>query len=132
MTRSSRPNPRTAATPDRRRSPRSQRQRSGSSRGLDDCDAVRVETRESPARSPARVGPHITVWTCPGEEETRKDNVATAIIRASRPDQMYENVQVAGVRIPAEALSRIDAALGDIVERDPAKTLENLPKTREA
>jgi hypothetical protein len=29
-------------------------------------------------------------------------------------------------------LSRIDAALGDIVERDPVKTLENLPKTREA
>ena len=59
-------------------------------------------------------------------------NVATAIIGASRPDQVYENVKAAGVRIPAESLSRIDAALGDIVERDPVKTLENLPKTREA
>jgi aryl-alcohol dehydrogenase-like predicted oxidoreductase len=62
----------------------------------------------------------------------QNDNVATAIIGASRPDQVYENVKAAGVRIPAEALSRIDAALGDIVERDPAKTLESSPKTREA
>ena len=58
--------------------------------------------------------------------------MATAIIGASRPDQVDENVEAAGVRIPAEALSRIDAALGDIVERDPVKTLESSPKTREA
>jgi aryl-alcohol dehydrogenase-like predicted oxidoreductase len=58
--------------------------------------------------------------------------VATAIIGASRPDQVHENVKAAGVSIPAEALARIDQALGDVVERDPARTLESSPKTREA
>jgi aryl-alcohol dehydrogenase-like predicted oxidoreductase len=60
------------------------------------------------------------------------DNVATAIIGASRPDQVHENVKAAGVRIPADALASIDEALGDVVERDPARTLESSPKTREA
>src|SRR5664279_834324 len=36
----------------------------------------------------------------------QNDNVATAIIGASRPDQVHENVKAAGVRIPADALSR--------------------------
>jgi aryl-alcohol dehydrogenase-like predicted oxidoreductase len=62
----------------------------------------------------------------------QNDNVATAIIGASRPDQVHENVKAAGVRIPAEELSRVDAALGETVERDPAKTLASSPKTREA
>ncbi|WP_121191473.1 aldo/keto reductase family protein [Motilibacter peucedani] len=59
-------------------------------------------------------------------------NVSTAIIGASRPEQVHENVAAAGVRIPAEALARIDEALGDVVERDPSRTSERSPKTREA
>jgi aryl-alcohol dehydrogenase-like predicted oxidoreductase len=62
----------------------------------------------------------------------QNDNVATAIIGASRPDQVDENVKAAGVQIPAELMDRIDDVLGDVVERDPAKTLESSPKTREA
>jgi aryl-alcohol dehydrogenase-like predicted oxidoreductase len=62
----------------------------------------------------------------------QNDNVATAIIGASRPEQVQENVKAAGVRIPAELMDRIDEVLDDIVERDPAKTLESSPKTREA
>jgi aryl-alcohol dehydrogenase-like predicted oxidoreductase len=62
----------------------------------------------------------------------QNDNVATAIIGASRPDQVHENVKAAGVRIPADAMARIDEALGDVVVRDPAKTLDSSPKTREA
>jgi aryl-alcohol dehydrogenase-like predicted oxidoreductase len=49
-------------------------------------------------------------------------NVAAAIIGASRPEQVADNVQAAGVQLPAEVLTRIDEALGDVVERDPAKT----------
>ncbi|MCW2677465.1 MAG: Voltage-gated potassium channel subunit beta [Modestobacter sp.] len=49
-------------------------------------------------------------------------NVAAAIIGASRPEQVTDNVQAAGVVLPAEVLTRIDEALGDVVERDPAKT----------
>ena len=62
----------------------------------------------------------------------QNDNVASAIIGASRPEQVKENVIASGVTIPAELLGRIDEALGDIVERDPAKTLESSPKSREA
>ncbi len=62
----------------------------------------------------------------------QNENVASAIIGASRPEQVKENVVASGVTIPAELLGRIDEALGDIVERDPAKTLESSPKSREA
>ncbi len=57
-------------------------------------------------------------------------NVATALVGASRPEQVAENVKASGVRIPAELMSRIDAALGSSVERDPAKTQS--PATRVA
>ena len=50
------------------------------------------------------------------------DNVAAAIIGATRPEQVTENVKAAGVRLDAEVLRRIDEVLGDVVERDPAKT----------
>src|SRR5919205_2252848 len=52
----------------------------------------------------------------------QNENVATAIIGASRPEQVRDNVKAAGVRLPAEVMTRIDEALGDVVERDPAKT----------
>jgi aryl-alcohol dehydrogenase-like predicted oxidoreductase len=62
----------------------------------------------------------------------QNDNVATAIIGASRPEQVHENVKAVGKQIPAELMDRIDEILGDVVERDPARTLESSPKTREA
>ena len=52
----------------------------------------------------------------------QNENVAAAIIGASRPEQIAENVKASGVEIPSELMSRIDEALGGIVERDPAKT----------
>ena len=60
----------------------------------------------------------------------QNDNVAAALVGASRPEQVQENVKAAGVVIPDEAMKRIDEALGDIVVRDPAKTAENAPKRR--
>src|SRR4051794_34774679 len=45
------------------------------------------------------------------------DNVAAAIIGASRPEQVTENAKASGVEIPAEMLARIDDVLGDTVER---------------
>ncbi|GIG29762.1 hypothetical protein Cma02nite_23620 [Cellulomonas marina] len=62
----------------------------------------------------------------------QNENVATAIIGASRPEQVHDNVQAAGVTIPADAMERIDAALAGVVERDPAKTHDSSPTTREA
>jgi aryl-alcohol dehydrogenase-like predicted oxidoreductase len=62
----------------------------------------------------------------------QNDNVATAIIGASRPEQVYDNAKAAGVRLPADVLTRIDEVLDPVIERDPAKTLKSSPKTREA
>ncbi len=60
----------------------------------------------------------------------QNDNVASAIIGASRPEQVAENVKASGVEIPAELLAKIDDALGDAVLSDPALTLESSPKSR--
>ncbi len=62
----------------------------------------------------------------------QNDNVAAALVGASRPEQVSENVKAAGVRIPDELMKRIDEALGDVVERDAGKTAETAPKTRVA
>ena len=48
-------------------------------------------------------------------------NVASAIIGASRPEQVAENVKAVGVRLDADALQAIDSALGDIPETDPSR-----------
>jgi aryl-alcohol dehydrogenase-like predicted oxidoreductase len=49
-------------------------------------------------------------------------NVAAAIIGASRPEQVHDNVKAAGVKLDDDVLKKIDDVLGDVVERDPAKT----------
>jgi aryl-alcohol dehydrogenase-like predicted oxidoreductase len=54
-------------------------------------------------------------------------NVAAALIGASRPEQVAENVKASGVVIPPELLARIDAVLGDVVVRDPAETEKSSP-----
>src|SRR5918994_5996057 len=43
------------------------------------------------------------------------DTVAAAIIGASRPEQVTENVQASGVRLEPEVMRRIDEVLGDAV-----------------
>jgi len=62
----------------------------------------------------------------------QNDNVAAALIGASRPEQVTENAKAAGVQIPAELMAQIDEALGDVVERDPGKTRETSPQARVA
>lgn len=52
----------------------------------------------------------------------RNENVAAAIIGATRPEQVHDNVKAAGVRLDDDVMTRIDEVLGDVVERDPAKT----------
>jgi aryl-alcohol dehydrogenase-like predicted oxidoreductase len=49
-------------------------------------------------------------------------NVSSAIIGASRPEQVRDNVRAAGVRLDPEVLKRIDDILEPFIERDPAKT----------
>jgi aryl-alcohol dehydrogenase-like predicted oxidoreductase len=59
-------------------------------------------------------------------------NVAAALVGASRPEQVAENVKAAGVKLEAAQLKQIDEVLGDVVVRDPGKTKEMAPKGRVA
>jgi aryl-alcohol dehydrogenase-like predicted oxidoreductase len=52
----------------------------------------------------------------------RHPNVAGAIIGASRPEQVTQNSAVSGVRLDDDLMKQVDAILGELVERDPAKT----------
>jgi aryl-alcohol dehydrogenase-like predicted oxidoreductase len=49
-------------------------------------------------------------------------NVSSAIVGATRPEQLQDNVKAAGVKLDADAMKAIDDALDGVVERDPAKT----------
>jgi aryl-alcohol dehydrogenase-like predicted oxidoreductase len=62
----------------------------------------------------------------------QNDNVAAALVGASRPEQVKENVKAAGVKIPTELMAKIDDALGDVVEKDPGNTEKGAPQTRVA
>jgi len=53
-------------------------------------------------------------------------NVAAAIVGASRPDQLRDNVTAAGVVLDVDLMTRIDEVLGGIVEHDPSK-VESFP-----
>ena len=57
-------------------------------------------------------------------------NVASAIMGASRPEQIEKNVAAAGVKLDAVIMDKIDAVIGPLAERDPAQTKS--PASREA
>ena len=57
-------------------------------------------------------------------------NVSAALVGASRPEQVAENVKAAGVEIPADAMKRIDEVLGDVVTTDPATVARSTPRRR--
>jgi aryl-alcohol dehydrogenase-like predicted oxidoreductase len=50
-------------------------------------------------------------------------NVASAIVGASRPEQVRDNAKAAGVKLDTGVMKRIDEVLGDAIERDPKKTI---------
>ncbi|MDX6299473.1 MAG: hypothetical protein QOF53_687 [Nocardioidaceae bacterium] len=52
----------------------------------------------------------------------QNSNVSAAIIGASRPEQVTENVKAAGVRLEDDLLKQIDDVLEGVIERDPSKT----------
>jgi aryl-alcohol dehydrogenase-like predicted oxidoreductase len=52
----------------------------------------------------------------------QNSNVSAAIIGASRPEQVTDNVKAAGVRLDEATLKAIDEAVGPVVERDPGQT----------
>ncbi|WP_345800659.1 aldo/keto reductase family protein [Microbacterium sp. AZCO] len=59
-------------------------------------------------------------------------NVSAALVGASRPEQIADNVKASGVKLDADTMAAIDEALGGVAERDPEKTYEVSPKGRPA
>ncbi|SDE33023.1 aldo/keto reductase family protein [Glycomyces harbinensis] len=58
-----------------------------------------------------------------------RPTVASAVMGASRPEQIRDNVAGAGLKLEGDVLAAVDAAFidsehGDLVERDPAKTAQ--------
>jgi aryl-alcohol dehydrogenase-like predicted oxidoreductase len=49
----------------------------------------------------------------------REENVASAIIGATRPEQVEDNAAASGVELDAATLERIDEILGDSIRWDP-------------
>ena len=49
-------------------------------------------------------------------------NVSAAIVGATRPEQLADNVKAAGVKLDSSLLKAIDEIIDPIAERDPAKT----------
>jgi len=49
----------------------------------------------------------------------REPNVASAIIGASRPEQVHSNAKASGIELSADVLAAIDEALGDVIVRGP-------------
>ncbi len=50
-------------------------------------------------------------------------NVSSAIVGATKPEQIRDNVKASGVVLDEAIMNRIDEVLGDVVERDPTKTV---------
>ncbi|MEV6011387.1 aldo/keto reductase family protein [Streptomyces sp. NPDC051976] len=57
-------------------------------------------------------------------------NVSAAIVGASRPEQVTENVRAAGVKLDADLLAKMDAVLAPVAVTDPQKTRQNAPARR--
>ena len=49
----------------------------------------------------------------------REQNVASAIVGASRPEQVHANAEASGVELPADVLEAIDEALADVTVTEP-------------
>ncbi|MDQ3638303.1 MAG: aldo/keto reductase, partial [Actinomycetota bacterium] len=47
----------------------------------------------------------------------RQENVSSAIIGASRPEQVEDNAAASGVELPPDLLSRIDGILESVIQR---------------
>ncbi|MBG0814067.1 aldo/keto reductase family protein [Planomonospora sp. ID82291] len=54
----------------------------------------------------------------------RRPGVSSVVAGATRPEQVTENAAASGRTIDEATLKRVDEVLGDLVERDPAKTAQ--------
>ncbi|MEN9687927.1 MAG: hypothetical protein RL381_939 [Actinomycetota bacterium] len=55
-------------------------------------------------------------------------NVSSAIMGATKPAQVKENVRASGIKLSADVVKSIDSALGSLPEKDPRKTQSPQPR----
>ncbi len=60
----------------------------------------------------------------------QNSNVSAAIIGASRPEQVTDNVKASGVKLDDAVMKAVDDAVGHVVLRDPSITAKSAPKSR--
>jgi aryl-alcohol dehydrogenase-like predicted oxidoreductase len=58
----------------------------------------------------------------------QNDNVSSAIMGATKPSQVKENVKASGVKLDASVMKAIDNALGTLPERDPKLNVSPNPR----
>ena len=58
----------------------------------------------------------------------QNDNVSSAIMGATKPSQVKENVKASGVKLDASVMQAIDSALGTLPERDPKLNVSPNPR----
>jgi aryl-alcohol dehydrogenase-like predicted oxidoreductase len=56
------------------------------------------------------------------------DNVSSAIMGATKPSQVKENVKASGIKLSSDQLKAIDKVLGNLPERDPSKNVSPNPR----
>ena len=55
-------------------------------------------------------------------------NVSSAIMGATKPSQIRDNVKASGVKLSEDVMKAIDSALAGVAERDPSKTVSPKPR----
>ncbi len=55
-------------------------------------------------------------------------NVSSAIMGATKPSQIRDNVKAAGVKLPEDVMRAIDSALAGVAERDASRTVSPNPR----
>jgi aryl-alcohol dehydrogenase-like predicted oxidoreductase len=55
-------------------------------------------------------------------------SVSSAIMGATKPAQIKDNVKASGVKLPPEVMKAIDGAIGKVAERDPKKNVSPNPR----
>jgi aryl-alcohol dehydrogenase-like predicted oxidoreductase len=86
-------------------------------RFMDDDVLARVQELKPIAEQTGLTMPQLAIaWVL------QNPNVSSAIVGATRPEQLVDNVKASGVRLDAAVLKAIDVALDPIVQRDPALT----------
>ncbi len=58
----------------------------------------------------------------------QNDNVSSAIMGATKPSQVKENVKASGIKLDASVMKAIDVALGTLPERDPKQNISPNPR----